>query len=123
MRQPQVIGGDLRRDLAPLAAQAPRDATLVIFHSAVLAYVSSPLERAEFAGSIRSLCDFWVANEAPQIFPEIAARAGKSGGRGAFLLSVNGDPVAWAEPHGASLAWLADPARAAAEGRARPNSA
>jgi hypothetical protein len=34
-----VIQGDLRYDLPSLASTAPHDATLVVFHTAVLAYV------------------------------------------------------------------------------------
>jgi hypothetical protein len=36
---PRVVRGDLRYDVRALAEQAPGDATLVIFHTAVLAYV------------------------------------------------------------------------------------
>ena len=107
--QPPVVKGDLRHDLAPLTAQAPRDATLVVLHTAVLVYVSDRAERAEFARSVTSLCDFWIANEAPQIFPDIAARAGQPPSPSCFLLSVNGQPVAWTDPHGAALTWIAHP--------------
>src|SRR6516225_2472414 len=34
---PRLVKGDLRTDLAALAQEAPKDATLVIFHTAVLA--------------------------------------------------------------------------------------
>jgi Uncharacterized protein conserved in bacteria (DUF2332) len=102
-QKPRLVKGDLRTDLAALAREAPKDATLVIFHTAVLAYVSSAAEREEFARSAGFLCDYWIANEVPQVFPDIARRAGPEGSRGGFLLSVNGAPRAWADPHGA---WL-----------------
>ena len=102
-QKPRLVKGDLRTDLAALAREAPKDATLVIFHTAVLAYVSSAAEREEFARSVALLCDFWIANEMPQVFPDIARRAGREGPRGSFLLSVNSAPTAWADPHGA---WL-----------------
>ena len=102
----RLVEGDLRRDLGRLAAEMPRDMTRVIFHTAVLAYVTSSEERAEFARSAASLCDVWISNEAPQLFPEIAARAATSGPPGYFLLAVNGAPVAWSDPHGASLEWI-----------------
>ena len=102
-QKPRLVKGDLRTDLAALAREAPKDATLVIFHTAVLAYISSAAEREEFARSVGSLCDYWIANEMPQVFPDIARRAGREGPRGSFLLSVNGAPMAWADPHGA---WL-----------------
>lgn len=107
---PRVVRGDLRHDLARLAAEAPPEATRVIFHTAVLAYVRDPAERAAFARTIGSLCDVWLSNEAPAVFPEIAARAAGLIPRDRFLLAVNGQPVAWADPHGAALAWIADPA-------------
>ena len=102
---PRLVQGDLRRDLAALAAEAPRGATRVIFHTAVLAYLPDLAEREAFAREVRGLCDVWIANEAPGVFPEIAAKAGEPR-PGRFLLSVNGEPVGWTDPHGASLDWL-----------------
>ena len=46
-KKPRIVKGDLRTDLARLAAEAPKDATLVIFHTAVLAYIRSLPEREE----------------------------------------------------------------------------
>jgi len=104
--RPYVVEGDLRRDLRRLASEMPRDTTRVIFHTAVMPYVASPDERAEFARAAASLCDVWISNEAPQLFPEIAARAATPGPPGYFLLAINGAPVAWSDPHGASLEWI-----------------
>src|SRR5207248_2615006 len=100
--KPRLVEGDLRRDLTRLANEMPRDATRVIFHTAVLTYVRST-ERAEFARAVTTLSDIWISNEAPQVFSEIAARAATPGRPGQFLLAVNGTPVAWTDPHGASL--------------------
>ncbi len=105
--KPRLVTGDLRSDLAQLAAEAPKHATRVIFHTAVLAYLTAKAERDEFARSIGSFCDFWIANEAPGVFPEIAERAGTPGPKGCFLLSVNGTPTAWTDPHGTWLEWIA----------------
>ncbi|HKM68588.1 MAG TPA: DUF2332 family protein [Stellaceae bacterium] len=106
-QKPRLVKGDLRTDLAALARKAPKDATLVVFHTAVLAYISSASEREEFARSVGSLCDYWIANEAPQVFPDIARRVGRKAPKGAFLMSVNGFPVAWSDPHGATVEWIA----------------
>lgn len=105
-QRPRVVKGDLRSDLAALARAAPKDATLVIFHTAVLSYISPAAEREEFARSVGSLCDYWIANETPWVFPDIAGRAGPEGPKGSFLLSVNGIPAAWSDPHGAWLDWI-----------------
>ena len=123
---PRVVAGDLLTALPALAAEAPRDATLVVFHTAVLAYVD-PEARARFVETVRGLDAVWISNEAPGVFPDIAARAAhagpahagparpgparpgpaRPGPAGAFLLSVNGEPAAWTDPHGAWIEWLA----------------
>jgi hypothetical protein len=38
--RPRLTNGDLRQNLIALAAEMPRAATRVIFHTAVLAYIS-----------------------------------------------------------------------------------
>ena len=106
--RPRVVQGDLLHDLPALAAEAPKEATLVVFHTAVLAYVRPREARAGFAGQVQSLCDFWISNEAPEVLPESTARTGTARPHGTFLLSVNGEPVAWTGMHGASLQWIAD---------------
>ncbi len=108
--RPHLVEGDLRRDVARLAAEMPRDMIRVIFHTAVLAYVTSPDERAEFARSAAALCDVWISNEAPRVFPEIAARVRDPAPPGHFLLAMNGTPMAWTDPHGASLEWIGEAA-------------
>lgn len=99
---PRVVPGDLTRDLPSLAAQAPADAHLVAFHTAVLSYVPDPAARTEFGRQVRALGATWVANEAPGVLPEIDAGAGPLG---LFVLSRDGAPVAWSDPHGARLVW------------------
>jgi hypothetical protein len=106
---PRVLQGDLRDGVATLAAEAPKDATLIVFHSAVLAYLSNDKERSTFAASVSSLCDYWVSNEAPRVMPSIAARASVQGRIGRFILAVNGVPVAWTAPHGTALEWIGEP--------------
>jgi hypothetical protein len=103
---PRVVKGDLLRDLPALAAQAPADATLVIFHSAVLVYVA-PKDRQRFAGIVRELDAVWISNESPPVFPHIAARLAGPPPKHRFLLAVNGEPVAFTGPHGQSIDWIA----------------
>jgi hypothetical protein len=99
--RPRVIQGDLTRDLPALAAEAPRDATLVVFHTAVLAYVPRD-GRDAFREAVRSLDAVWIANESPHILDVDPERVPP----GLFLLARDGDPVAWTDPHGAALTWL-----------------
>jgi hypothetical protein len=108
--RPRLVAGDLSGEALPaLCREAPRGATLVLFHSAVLAYVADPAARRAFRERVSSLCDVWISSEAPGVFPEIARAAPQPGAPGAFLLSVNHRPVGWADPHGASLDWIAGP--------------
>lgn len=109
--KPRIVKGDLRgSEFARLCSEAPKDATLVVFHTAVLDYISEPADREAFAGQAMRHAPYWVSNEFPRAFPSIATRAGTSWPPGRFLLSVNRTPVAWTDPHGASLAWIADEA-------------
>ncbi|HWX47157.1 MAG TPA: DUF2332 family protein [Roseomonas sp.] len=106
--KPRQVRGDLSGDDLPaLCREAPKEATLVIFHTAVLSYVANPSDRQAFAERASSLSRYWICNEAPRVFPEIAGRAARPGAPGLFLLSVNGRPVGWTDPHGASLEWIA----------------
>jgi hypothetical protein len=63
-----VHRGDLLTDLPALAAEAPADATLVVYHSAVLAYVS-PAGRQQFAATVRGLGAVWLSSEGPGVVP------------------------------------------------------
>ncbi len=102
---PHIVRGDLRADLPQLAAQAPRDMTLVVFHTAVLAYVESREDRAAFARALRELGAMWVSNEAPGVFPAVSAKAGRPR-PSRYILSLNGEPIAWTDLHGAAIEWL-----------------
>jgi hypothetical protein len=101
---PRMVSGDLLTGLPALAAEAPADATLVVFHTAVLAYVTDPDARAGFARTVRELNAVWISNEIRLAFP---IDPSLSGPRDGFLLSVNGEPTAWTDPHGAWIEWIA----------------
>jgi hypothetical protein len=106
--RPRVVQGDLLGDaLERLCGEAPKHVTLVIFHTAVLAYVPEPAARLAF-GARAMRYGTWISNEFPGVFPDIAKRAGPRGAPGRFLLSMNGAPVAWTDPHGAALDWIAE---------------
>jgi hypothetical protein len=105
---PRVVQGDLLKHLEAGARQAPSEATLVVFHSAVVAYVAEPALREEFIRTVRELGAIWVSNEVPGVFPSVRERLTRPGPRGAFLLAVNGTPVAWTDPHGGWIEWIAE---------------
>ena len=104
--RPEVHSGDLAADLEPVLAQAPAEATLVVFHTAVLNYVDEA-GRSAFAEAVRRSHAVWIANEAPGVQPTALARlGGRSVRRDVFLLSVDEQPVAWTDPHGKSISWI-----------------
>src|SRR5690625_3880951 len=98
---PSVVRGDLLADLPALAASAPPDATLVVMHSAVLAYVPDDV-RQEFVDLVPGLPGHWVSNEGQSVLPRVWTPPDPTDGR--FLVAVDGVPRALADPHGASLA-------------------
>jgi len=104
---PRVVKGDLRYDLAALAAEAPKDATLVVFHTAVLAYVREAADRKAFAETVKQLGAQWVSNESANLshVPDLMLRPWER-----FLLTLNSVPQAYTDPHGANMDWLAEPA-------------
>ncbi|HXB49592.1 MAG TPA: DUF2332 domain-containing protein [Streptosporangiaceae bacterium] len=102
---PPVHRGDLRTDLPALAAGAPAGATLVIYHSAVLAYLS-PQDRQRFARTVRELDCVWLANEAPGVVPGVPEPDGYRG-PGPFVLVRDGQAtLAITEGHGGWMHWL-----------------
>jgi hypothetical protein len=103
---PPVRRGDLLTDLPALAAEAPADATLVIYHSAVLAYVA-PEDRERFADIVRGLAAVWFSNEAPGVVPGVPLRDRADG---TFVLARDGrQALARTDGHGDWVEWLPAP--------------
>ena len=104
--KPRIIQGDLRHDLPNLVQEAPDEATLVIFHTAVLNYVLPQQDRDRFADWVQRTRAVWISNESPKVFPRYARQVPQE--RGAFLMTRDTRPIAWTAPHGQAIRWLAD---------------
>jgi hypothetical protein len=109
-REPvEIVRGDLNDDIEALVARAPQDATVVVFHTAVLLYVDDAA-RDRFAATMSRLPVRWLANEGQTVLPEVAERAARSGHEPTsstdFILSLDGEPIAFTQPHGRELHWL-----------------
>ncbi|AWS39947.1 DUF2332 domain-containing protein [Streptosporangium sp. 'caverna'] len=104
---PHLVRGDLNETLRDLVALAPKEATVVVFHSAVLPYLE-PEARDRFVSAVRSLPVRWISNEGSPRLPSMLARLehGLPEDRLAFLPALDGEPVAMAGPHGEWLNWL-----------------
>jgi hypothetical protein len=102
---PAIHRGDLRTDLPALAATAPPDATLVIYHSAVLAYVPGP-DRERFADTVRDLPAVWLSNEAPGVLADAPAPVTAPGDASFVLIRDGRTLLAVTDGHGEALHWL-----------------
>ena len=102
----RLVGGNLFEKLTELASEAPKDATLVIFHSAVFAYIRDIESKNAFPELVAGLGAEWIVNESPKIFPEIEKKVTTPPTQNQFLLSLNGTPLATTGPHGQSIHWL-----------------
>ncbi|GGM26754.1 MULTISPECIES: DUF2332 domain-containing protein [Micromonospora] len=102
---PLLLRGDLVDDLPALAAQAPADATLVVFHTSVL-YQVPARRRAAFIETVRGLPGHWIANEAPETLPYDGLPRPPDGALH-HVLALDGTPLAWTRSHGQSVTWFA----------------
>lgn len=101
---PLLVRGDLVDDLPAVAALAPPEATLVVFHTTVLYQVPEHRRRA-FVEVVRGLPGTWIAAESPRTLlydglPE------PSGAGFNNVLALDGTPLAWAQAHGQAAAWF-----------------
>jgi len=114
---PTVLTGDLLTELPALVdqaavARAGVDGTVVVFHSAVIAYLEAA-DRQRFQEMMTGLVEegrcHWVSNEGPNVLPDVTANGPSApDGMSAFVLGVDGRAVAWTHGHGQSMTWLAE---------------
>lgn len=106
---PRLVAGDLTEAVDSLLAEVPAGAQVVLFHSAVLAYVDAP-GREQFTSLMRSRDDImWVSNEGERVLPDVGEQLRdfdieSAGGR--FVLAVDGVATALTGPHGQSYQGL-----------------
>ncbi len=104
---PVIVRGDLLEVLTDVAADAPRDATLVVFHSAVLLYLDAT-QRRRFAELVAALPAalgrqvVWISNETAGTLPQIDEQIPRDAVTDhRFVQTVDGVAVALAGQHGA----------------------
>lgn len=104
---PQLHAGDLNEKLEEVLSQVPAGTVPVVFHSAVLVYLSGK-ERARFVELVQRAGVRWVSNEGLQVFPDIASKLpGVDPQAEGFILALDGEPLARTGPHGQYLRALA----------------
>jgi len=111
---PNITRGDLRDATLDLIEAAPRTATKVVFHSAVLAYVDEA-SRFDFASMMRGVVAHrddlvWLSNEGPSVVAGVNTTAASTvdcPDGAAFHLVRNGtELLAVTDPHGRWLRWI-----------------
>ncbi|MET4157913.1 DUF2332 domain-containing protein [Agromyces sp. PvR057] len=105
---PHLVGGDLNEHLAALAAAAPPEATLVVFHTAVLMYLDEA-GRERFRRQVGELPGHWVSVEGRRVVPGIRVRDDVPNESSDLVLALDGVQRAWAQPHGRALTWVPNP--------------
>jgi hypothetical protein len=103
---PRIERGDLNEKLTALASQAPAEATLVVFHSAVLNYVSDAADRRRFVRTVTSLPGHWISNEGRQILDIAVPESAPLTPATLFTVAFDGIAVALANGHGNAMTWL-----------------
>jgi hypothetical protein len=110
---PAIRRGDLLQELPGLVAEAlaalPRDGVLVVFHSAVVAYLDRPQRQQLVALMCDLLADprvHWVSNDRPGALPAVTGTAPEPP-PGRYVLAVDGQAVGHTHQHGRSLHWWA----------------
>lgn len=102
---PLLVRGDLVDDLPSLAAQAPPEATLVVFHTSVLYQVPEPRRNA-FVEVVGGLPGHWISNESRETLP-LGVLPPSPGGFLYNVLALDGKPLAWTRSHGQEMIWFA----------------
>lgn len=103
---PRIVAGDLLSEVEELIAQVPPGVRPVVFHTAVLAYMEAE-ERGSFADLMLSRPDVtWISNEGSSVLPTISSQIGAVD-RGRFVVGVDGQARALADPHGRNVEVLA----------------
>jgi hypothetical protein len=107
---PTLVRGDLLERLPDLVAEAAAHGPVLVFHSAVAAYLTDE-DRRRFSDLMRGLVAdgdcHWISNEAANVFPDVTATAPDGVAEAHhFVLGVDGRMVARTHGHGKYLHWL-----------------
>ncbi|WP_166389225.1 DUF2332 domain-containing protein [Nocardioides ochotonae] len=108
---PHLVRGDLLTDLPELIEVAASHGPVVVFHSAVIAYLE-PADRERFhdlmTGLVADGTCHWVSNEGKRVLPRVTETGpAVPEDHSTFVTGVDGRAVAWTHGHGSSMRWVA----------------
>jgi hypothetical protein len=107
-REVLTVAGDITDALPGVVAAAPSSATVVVVHSATLAYLSRE-RRERHLALLADLDVHWVTNEGATVVPAVreALPAGfEDDPRPCFVLALDGEPLARVGSHGQWMEWI-----------------
>lgn len=106
-REPaEIRRGDLVEQLPGLVAAMPAEATVVVFHTAVLAYLPAAAKQA-FTELVTGLPVRWVSQEGVGVLPAVRERLpAPPADEARFLLALDGEPLEYTAAHGGRIDWL-----------------
>lgn len=111
-----IIRGDLLTGLDEAVARAREaapEATVVIFHSAVIAYLDEG-GRDRWPGIVGAVVQqvrddggraHWISNEGARVLPSVSATAGCAQTGPDFCLALDARALGWSHAHGRHLTW------------------
>jgi hypothetical protein len=107
---PALTAGDLLEALPAEIDTAAEHGVVVVFHSAVIAYLNQK-DRAKFSALMNDLVDSgacrWVSNEGAGVLTDVTRIAPNTQDDDlTFMLGVDGRAVARTHQHGAAMRWL-----------------
>lgn len=107
---PHLRRGGLLDELPGLVAEASAYGEVVVFHSAVVAYLA-PEDRLRFDELMRGLVAtgacHWISNEGKNVLPSVTATGPRIEPETAtFVLGVDGRALAHTHGHGRTMRWL-----------------
>jgi len=113
---PVIRRGNLLDELPGMVEEAAQHGTVVVFHSAVIAYLE-PEDRIRFEDLMRALLAegrcHWVSNEGKRVIPSITATGPAiPEDKQTFVLGLDARAVAHTHGHGRSMRWVGASAQA-----------
>jgi len=107
---PALIRGNLLEELPAVVDRASAYGRVVVFHSAVIAYLDADGRNAFqelMDGLVADGACRWISNEAKPVLPQVTATSPPIPDELAtFVLALDGQALAWTHGHGSSMTWL-----------------
>ena len=107
---PTLRRGDILDDLDDLLDEAAEHGEVVVFHTAVVAYLE-PQDRDRFAAAMTERVAAgrcrWVSNEGKNVLPAVTATGPQiPADHPTFVLGLDGRALAWTHGHGRAMTWF-----------------